>query len=47
MLKFQTAINFVKPPIAKKSKSLQSPMVSNVLIKFGRDPMKTVGEVAF
>ena len=34
-------------PIAKKSNSLHSRMVSSVLIKFGWDPMKTVGEVAF
>ncbi len=33
--------------ISKASNSLHSPMVNNVLIKFGWDPMKTVGEVAF
>ena len=34
-------------PITKKHNSLHFPMVSNVLIKFGWDPMKIVGEVAF
>ncbi len=34
-------------PIAKKSNSLKSPMVGSVLKKFGCDPMKNVGGVAF
>ncbi len=47
-VKISTRHKFRKTcPIAKKSKSLHSPMVANVLIKFGWDPMKTVGEVLF
>ncbi len=47
MVKFKVSIFLKTWPIAKKSNSLYSPIVANVLIKFGWHQMKSEAGVEF